>query len=447
MSPKDSTTEEQQQALRLRQERVGQLRQKVDQLRRKLGQKAKAEPGFRFYALYDRIYRLDVLEVAFWSVARKGGAAGADGVTVDQIVNAEDGPAVLIAALHEELRTKTYRPQPVKRVYIPKANGKMRPLGIPAVRDRVVQTAALLILEPIFEADFLPESYGFRPARSAHGAVEAIQSHLKQGFTEVYDADLKAYFDTIPHDKLIKGLEQRIADGAVLHLIRLWLTAPVKEQGKPLTRPTMGTPQGGVISPLLANSYLHWFDRKLMSRLGPGTSVNARLVRYADDFVVMARWIGPQIVGFIEETIEQRLGLVLNREKTKIVRVKELGESLEFLGYIFRRERSLTGQGTYVRVEASPKALARLRDAIRESTGPQWCFMPIPDMVVQVTRQVRGWLNYFSVGHPSRVKRKVVQFTEWRLVRHLHRRSQRPFKPPKGTDIFAHVRALGAVFP
>ena len=429
--------------------REAKLPEKVRAWRAKLSAKAKQEKRYRFYSLYGLISHPETLRAAWQQVRANGGAAGVDGVSFTQIER--QGLEPWLEELGREMREKSYRCQAVRRVYIPKANGKLRPLGIPTIRDRVVQCAVLLIMEPIFEADFQDCSYGFRPERNAHQALEKIRENLRAGKCEIYDADLEGYFDSIPHEKLMACIRMRVVDGSVLRLIRQWLKAPVQEedeQGKKrLRRNSSGTPQGGVLSPLLANLYLHWFDRIFQSKEGPARWANAALVRYADDFVVLARHVGTRIETFISQKLEEWLGLKINRQKTRIVKLRTPEERLEFLGYQIGLAPDLRTRGhCYWRLEPSAKALRRELDKLRDMTSARYGAKPLPELIGELNRHLKGWANYYRLGHPRVTLRTVNRYVRRRLERHLRRRSQRPWKPPADLTAYQYFHKLGLIY-
>jgi RNA-directed DNA polymerase len=420
----------------------------LSRLRQKLYQKAKNEPKFRFYTLYGHLLREDVLRTAWKLVKRNKGAAGLDRVRIEDVDATKEGVEEFLNEIRNELQTRKYKPGPVRRVYIPKPQGGERPLGIPNLRDRVVQAALRLILEPIFEADFKECSYGFRPNRSTHDALQEVRTHLENGFRQVYDIDIKGYFDNIPHDKLMTSIKVRISDPAVIKLVEMWLTAPIVEKSKEGSstgkRPTQGTPQGGVISPLLANVYLHWMDKRFHSINGPARWANAKMVRYADDMVIFARYVGSRIQDFVSDTLETRLGLTLSPTKTKVLNLNEAGVSLDFLGFTFRMDRDLKGRAhRYLNIEPSKKALKRERTRLREMTSSSLCFKPIKELIEDINHHLQSWKPYYNFGYPRKAFRSINRYTRDRLTIHLRRRSQRPCRPPPEVTYYEHLGKLG----
>lgn len=404
---------------------------KIQELQRKLYRKAKQEGEFRFYALYDKVYRGDILKHAYNLVRNNKGSSGVDGITFADIEEREGGAGEYLGKIAGELRNKTYKPMPVRRVYIPKPDGSKRPLGIPTIKDRVAQMAVKIVIEPIFEADFQENSYGFRPKRNAHQAVDDISLHLAKGKTEVVDADISKYFDSIPHDKLMKQVAKRIVDKNILGLIKMWLKAPVVEEGedgkKRYKGNDKGTPQGGVISPLLANIYLNvmdkiWKLKKVQERLG------ARLVRYADDFVVLCKGNPERILRGIKAVLEE-LELSLNEEKTKLVDARQ--ESFNFLGFTIEVKKNPKTGKKFPLITPSKKAMTHIKAEIKRLTCRKNLALPKEVVVSKLNEVVRGWTNYFYYGNCSKDLTRLKGFLDERVriyLRRKHGKKSRGYK-------------------
>jgi RNA-directed DNA polymerase len=397
--------------------------EKIRSLQRKLYRKAKAEPAFRFYVLYDKICREDILLHAYGLARANAGAPGVDGVTFAQIE--ERGLEAWLAGLREDLVLKRYRSDPVRRVMIPKASGDgERPLGIPTVRDRVVQTAAKIVLEPIFEADFEDTAYGYRPRRGAVDAVKEVHRHIVRGYTDVVDADLSRYFDTIPHSDLLKSVARRVVDRNVLRLIKMWLKAPIEERDADETRRmsggkgnTRGTPQGGVASPLLANIYMNRF-LKHWRQSGAGEAFRAHVVAYADDFVILSRGRAAEALAWTK-AVMTRLGLTINEGKTSLKDARK--ERFDFLGYSFGPHRFKMNGRWYLGASPSKKSVQRLKAKVRALLVPG-NNEPWSEVRDELNRTLRGWSNYFCQGTRRPVFRSIDHYVTERVRAFLARR-------------------------
>ena len=399
--------------------------ERLQTLQEKLYQKAKQEPGFKFYVLYDKLFIPYLLRAAWLSVKKKNSVAGVDNQTVADVERY--GVAKYLQELGEELRRQTYQPQAIKRIYLPKPNGKLRPIGIGCIKDRIVQTACKQIIEPIFESDFEECSHGFRPQRSAKGAIGEIKGHLKNGYTEVYDADLSAYFDTIPHNKLYKVLQQRIADPRLLKLIDKFLKVPIQEAGclKGGKANKTGVPQGGILSPLLANIYMNLIDKAVTKPNGTFQRLGVKIVRYADDFVLMSNDLKEEALTKLKGLLT-RMELRINEDKTRKINSKE--ESFNFLGFTFRYDRDIHGRDNkYWNVIPSQKSVTKLKEKIREKLHSSLHYSA-QKLTDELNPILRGWLNYFDIkgtSYPAEAKREIRYYMYNSLYRYYNRKSQR----------------------
>jgi RNA-directed DNA polymerase len=389
----------------------------VQKLQTALHAKAKEAPDFRFYALYDKVYRKDVLAFAYECCKANGGAAGVDGQTFEDIE--AYGRERWLDALAQELNSRTYRPLPVRRVYIPKPDGKQRPLGVPAIRDRTAETAAVLVLEPIFEADLPPEQYAYRRDRSALDAVRHVHKLINTGHGEIVDADLSSYFDTLPHSELLKSVARRVVDGAMLHLIKMWLEAPVEETDEHgnKRRSTRnrdegrGSPQGSPISPLLSNLYMRRFVLG-WKKLGHEKRLKAYIVNYADDLVICCRGKAEEALATMR-TMMSVLKLTVNEKKTRVCKLPE--EKFDFLGYSFGRCYSTKTGRAYLGTTPSKKRVQRICASISEETGRNKTTLDAKVVVKTLNQKLNGWANYFCLGPVSKAYRAVDQHTRKRL--------------------------------
>lgn len=414
--------------------------EKIRSLQRKLYRKAKAEPEYRFYLLYDKIYRGDILHHAYALARANGGAPGVDGVTFAAVEAA--GREEWLSGIRKDLIEKTYEPMPVRRVMIPKPGGGERPLGIPTIRDRVVQTAAKLVLEPIFEADLDPAAYGYRPGRSGTRAVQEVETLLRRGYTGVVDADLSKYFDTIPHRDLMRSVARRIVDRHVLRLIKLWLKTPVEERdgdgkrrmvgGK---KSTCGTPQGGVVSPLLANLYMNRF-LKHWRRCGRNMAYRAEIVVYADDFVILSRGYATEALAWTKAVLT-KLGLTLNETKTALRDAR--CERFDFLGYSFGPHYHKHKRYWYCGASPSKKSVARLKGKVNDllvaGNTAAW-----PEVCRKLNRLLEGWATYFSHGTRLMAYRAVENHVDTKVRNFLTRRHK---VPSRGTRRFTSEAVFG----